>query len=78
VADLVTGYGASHRRACQAMGFPRSTHRYRARRDPQAVLRVRLRDLAGARARYGYRRLHVLLRREGWHVNHKRIYRLYC
>jgi putative transposase len=77
VADLVARYGASHRRACQAMDFPRSTHHYRARRDPQAALRVRLRDLAGARVRYGYRRLHVLLRREGWHVNHKRVYRLY-
>ena len=39
---------------------------------------MRLRDLAAARVRYGYRRLHVLLRREGWPVNHKRTYRLYC
>jgi putative transposase len=38
---------------------------------------MRIRDLAGVRVRYGYRRLHVLLRREGWHVNHKRVYRLY-
>jgi putative transposase len=38
---------------------------------------MRLRDLAAARVRYGYRRLHVLLRREGWRVNHKRVYRLY-
>jgi putative transposase len=40
-------------------------------------VRLRLRDLAAARARYGYRRLHVLLQREGWRVNHKRVYRLY-
>ena len=39
---------------------------------------MRLRDLAAARVRYGYRRLHVLLRREGWPVNHKRTYRLYA
>ncbi len=45
--------------------------------DDQAALRLRLRDLAAARVRYGYRRLHVLLRREGWPVNHKRVYRLY-
>lgn len=38
---------------------------------------MRIRDLAAARVRYGYRRLHVLLRREGWQVNHKRVYRLY-
>src|SRR5215813_2238591 len=47
------------------------------RRDPQTELRVRLRDLASTRIRYGYRRLTVLLRREGWHVNTKRVYRLY-
>jgi putative transposase len=51
--------------------------RYRSRADEQAVLRMRLRDLAYARASYGYRRLHVLLNREGWAVNHKRVYRLY-
>ena len=38
---------------------------------------MRLKDLAASRVRYGYRRLHVLLRREGWQVNHKRVYRLY-
>jgi len=67
----------SERRACAAMAFPRSSQRYEATRDPQDALRVRLRDLAGARVRYGYRRLHVLLRREGWQVNAKRVYRLY-
>jgi putative transposase len=45
--------------------------------DEQAALRIRLRDLARARVSYGYRRLHVLLQREGWRVNHKRVYRLY-
>ena len=39
---------------------------------------MRLRDLALSRVRYGCRRLHILLQREGWHVNHKRLYRLYC
>jgi putative transposase len=50
---------------------------YQSRRDPQSELRVRLRDLASTRIRYGYRRLTVLLRREGWPVNTKRVYRLY-
>jgi putative transposase len=45
--------------------------------DEQAALRIRLKDLAQARVSYGYRRLHVLLQREGWAVNHKRVYRLY-
>jgi putative transposase len=53
------------------------TLRYRHRRDPQEGLRIRLRELAGSRVRYGYRRLTVLLKREGWKVNAKRIYRLY-
>jgi putative transposase len=47
-------------------------------RDRQDALRQRLRELAAVRARFGYRRLTVLLRREGWRVNAKRIYRLYC
>ncbi len=51
--------------------------RYQSRKDPQCALRIRLRDLAAARVRYGYRRLHVLLRREGWLVNLKRVRRLY-
>lgn len=59
------------------MGWPRSTHRYVSRRGPQTALRMRLRDLAGVRPRYGYKRLTILLNREGWGVNHKRVFRLY-
>ncbi len=55
----------------------RMTLRYQQHRDPQEGLRVRLRELAASRVRYGYRRLTVLLKREGWAVNAKRIYRLY-
>jgi putative transposase len=51
--------------------------RYRTRADQQVALRLRLKDLAAARVRWGYRRLHVLLGREGWKINHKRVYRLY-
>ena len=57
--------------------FFRSSHRYEATRDDQAVLRMRIRELAEARVRYGYYRIYILLRREGWKVNHKRVYRLY-
>jgi putative transposase len=77
VQRAVAGYRVSERRACRAFGWPRSTHRYRPRRDPATALRTRLRDLAMARPRYGYRRLWVLLRREGWIVNHKRVLRVY-
>ena len=77
VSVLQGAYQVSERRACQATGFHRSSQRYRSRRDPQTELRLRLRDLAASRVRYGYRRLHVLLRREGWPVNAKRIWRLY-
>jgi putative transposase len=77
VAGVRAAYRVSERRACAALAFPRATQRYRSTRNPQDALRVRLRDLAAARVRYGYRRLLVLLRREGWAVNHKRVYRLY-
>ena len=51
--------------------------RYQSTADEQAALRIRIKDLAYARVSYGYRRIHALLKREGWHVNHKRVYRLY-
>jgi putative transposase len=57
---------------------PRLPHYYRARRPDDSALRMRLRELAAARPRFGCRRLHVMLRREGCHVNHKRTYRIYC
>ncbi len=55
-----------------------TTHQYKNKKDEQAVLRMRIRDIATARVRYGYKRIHVLLRREGWQINHKRVDRLYC
>jgi putative transposase len=67
----------SERRACALVGLGRSTCRYQTRRRDWPALRDRLRTLAGERRRFGYRRLHVLLRREGFAVNLKRIYRLY-
>ena len=71
------GFRVSERRACRVAGVARSSCRYRSVARDQTALRLRLRDLAASRVRYGYRRLHVLLRREGWRVNHKRVYRLY-
>lgn len=67
----------SIRRACTVLGAGRSSYHYVVRRPSQAVLSRRIRETAETRGRYGYRRIHVLLRREGWPVNVKRIYRLY-
>lgn len=74
---LQASYGVSERRACRVTGASRASHRYRSQADPQHELRLRVRGLAAVRVRYGYRRIHVLLRREGWPVNHKRVYRIY-
>jgi putative transposase len=67
----------SIRRACRALPVERSTYHYRSRRAGQAQLIERIKEIAATRVRYGYRRIHVLLRREGWRVNPKRVHRLY-
>ena len=77
VTFLRVGFQVSERRACRVIPIARATHRYQSQAKDQSALKIRLRDLAKSRIRYGYRRLHVLLQREGWHVNHKRVYRLY-
>ena len=77
VAFLRVGFKVSERRACRVIPIARSSQRYQSQAKDQSALKLRLRDLARSRIRYGYRRLHVLLQREGWQVNHKRIYRLY-
>ena len=71
-------YQVSVRRASQTLPGPRSTLYYRSRKAEQAPLRKRIKEVAAIRVRYGYRRIHTLLQREGWAVNHKRVYRLYC
>jgi len=55
----------------------RSSHRYRSKRKDDRALRMRIHEIAAARVRYGYFRIYILLRREGWRVNHKRVYRIY-
>jgi putative transposase len=77
VRHLEWTYRVSERRGCAVLRFNRSSHRYRAIGNDQAVLRERIRELAAARVRYGYFRIYILLRREGWKINHKRVYRLY-
>lgn len=77
VSEIRQRHELSEKRACGLIGITRWINRYQSRRDPQDELRMRLRELAASRVRYGYRRLTVLLRREGWKVNTKRVYRLY-
>jgi putative transposase len=74
-AILVQRY--SQRRACALFGMAPKVFRYTQRRSDDAALRMRLRALAAERRRFGYRRLHILLRREGIRLNHKKLFRLY-
>jgi len=77
VGFLQSEFEMSERRACRVLGFRRSSHRYVHRRTLVPALLAELRAHAAARPRFGYRRIHVLLRRGGWRVNHKRVYRIY-
>jgi putative transposase len=77
VHQVQEAHGVSERRGCAALGVGRSGVRYRSTKPDQAPLRMRICDLAKSRVRYGYFRIYILLRREGWRVNHKRVHRLY-
>ncbi|WAG21847.1 IS3 family transposase [Burkholderia gladioli] len=78
VAYVVSHYGLTMRRACRLLKQPRSVQYYRSVKDPRPELRSRMREIAYTRVRYGYRRVHVLLRREGWQLGRNQAYRLYC
>lgn len=67
----------SIRRACACLRIDTSLYHYKSKCGDQAALKARMKEIAATRVRFGYRRIHVLLRREGWPVNAKRIYRLY-
>ena len=77
VAHLQTTLGMSERRACAVVGADRTSMRHRSCRADDADLRVRLRELTGERRRFGYRRLHILPRRDGLTLNRKKTQRLY-
>jgi len=70
-------HGISERRACSVIGADRSAMRYRHRRADDAAIRTRLKELAAERRRFGWRRLKLLLEREGIRMNHKKLRRLY-
>jgi putative transposase len=77
VVKVMERHGLSQRRACELVGLDRSTLRYRYRRPEDTAIRERLRELAAERRRFGYRRLGWMLAREGYRLNHKKLYRLY-
>lgn len=74
---LEAKHGVSQRRACRVMSLHRSTRRYQSVKDEDSHLRVKLRELAAKKPRYGCPRLYEIIRRDGVLVNHKRIHRLY-
>src|SRR3546814_13129170 len=78
VAHLQACHGMSERRACRVTGADRKSMRYRSQRGDDADVREKLRELAQQRRRFGYRRLHILLRREGVLINRKKIGRASC
>jgi len=77
VDGVRSDWKVSVRRACSALRIDRALYVYKSKRGGQADLKLRIKQIAETRVRYGYRRIHVLLKREGWDVNPKRIYRLY-
>lgn len=78
VVHLRSIHEVSQRRACSVVGADRSSVRYRSVRPDDGAIRARLQALAAGRRRFGYRRLHLLLDREGVHLNHKKLRRLYA
>ncbi len=77
VAYVVESHGYSERRACKLTRQHRSTQRKVLTTNPLLELRQRMHEIVATRVRYGYRRVHILLRREGWEVGRNRVYRLY-
>ena len=77
VAHMRNVFEVSERRACSVLGADRTSVRYRSDRPDDAAVRARMRELAAIRRQFGYRRLLVLMRREGLAMNHKKFRRLY-
>jgi len=77
VGVICEEWKVSIRRACAALEFDRSTFHYRSRKSDQAGIEARIKAICETRVRYGYRRVHVMLQREGWNISIKRTYRIY-
>ena len=77
MAHLCQMHQVSQRRACSVLGVDRSSVRYRSLRPEDADLRKAMKAVAAERRRFGYRRVHVMLERQGWQLNQKKLRRLY-
>ena len=77
VGHLASTYQVGERHACRVLCVARATYRYRSHLDPRTELRMRIREIAQSRVRYGYRKIRALLNREGWNVGKYLVCRLY-
>ena len=77
VDGMLVDWGVSIRRACGPLRFDTSSYHYKSHRTEQAGLQLRIKEICETRVRYGYRRVHVLLRREGWQMKIKKVRRVY-
>lgn len=76
VAYVTDCHGYSERRACSLTGQNRSTQRKPSTRDPRLAVRQRMHEIVQTRIRYGYRRVYILLKRDGWSIGRNTVYRL--
>ncbi|QJB30703.1 IS3 family transposase [Chitinophaga oryzae] len=74
---LISSYKVAVKRACSVVKYARSKWYYKSKRKSDLPVRQRIREIAATRVRYGYNRIHILLRREGWKDNRKRVHRIY-
>ena len=74
---MLADWGVSNRRACRVLPFDTSSYHYQSRRIDPAFLKKRIKAICETHVRYGYRRVYCILRRDGWAVNMKKVYRLY-
>lgn len=77
VAYVVSSHGYSEHRACQVTQQHRSNQRKPSSCDPRTAIQQRMHEIVATRIRYGYRRVHVMLKREGWQIGRNVVYRLY-
>lgn len=74
--DLIVNHGISQRRACRLLAFDRSVGRYKDKMTNDTETKAKIISIAHERRRFGYRRICILLNREGLKINHKKVYRL--